>query len=136
MIEQPGRIALFPGVEELLARLARAGRVVSIVSSNSEGNIRTILGDQNSGLIHIYECGASLFGKARRFRRVLKRTGLQPSEGICIGDEIRDIEAARKEGIGFGAVSWGYTHVDALRQTAPDIVFSSPAEIGHFLLPD
>jgi phosphoglycolate phosphatase len=44
-------------------------------------------------------------GKAAKFRRVLREVGASPSSVIAIGDEIRDIEAARKSGLKAGAVS-------------------------------
>ncbi|MFL6293325.1 MAG: hypothetical protein ACJ759_20725 [Thermoanaerobaculia bacterium] len=50
-------------------------------------------------------------------------------DGTCIGDEIRDLEAARAEGIAFGAVTWGYTHPEALRAHGPEEMFSTIDEI-------
>jgi phosphoglycolate phosphatase len=47
---------------------------------------------------------ASLFGKATKFRRIAKRAGVRPSQAISIGDEVRDIEAARAAGI--AAAPW------------------------------
>jgi phosphoglycolate phosphatase len=70
-----------------------------------------------------YGCGASVFGKRTPFRRILKRSGVRPQEALCIGDEIRDIDAATRERIPFGAVAWGYTHIDALTAHAPAEVF-------------
>ncbi len=39
------------------------------------------------------------------------------------------LEAARAEGIAFGAVTWGYTNPEALRALATEEVFASPEEI-------
>jgi phosphoglycolate phosphatase len=116
---------LFDGVDRMLQRLSTAGIAMALVSSNSESNARTILGAQNAGLIGYYECGASLLGKSSRFRRVLRRSRMQAGNAICIGDEIRDLEAARKAGIDFGAVTWGYTAPSALVALAPAVVFQS-----------
>jgi phosphoglycolate phosphatase len=113
------RTRLFPGVEAMLERLAESGCALSIVSSNSEANIRSILGPETAGRIGVYACGASLFGKASKFRRVLKKTGVRASEVLTIGDEIRDHEAAIEVGIDFAAVSWGYTRAEALEARSP-----------------
>ena len=67
----------------------------------------------------------SIFGKTSRFRRVLRRSGLRNDEVLCVGDEIRDAEAARAAGIPFGAVTWGYTTADALLRHEPAEVFQS-----------
>lgn len=116
---------LFDGVDRMLRRLAGADIALALVSSNSESNVRAILGAENASLIRTYECGASLFGKAARFRKVLRRSGVPASDAICIGDEIRDLEATRKEGIAFGAVNWGYTTPKALIARQPAAVFGS-----------
>lgn len=129
MAQSIQNIELFPGMCEVLRQLSARGTVISIVSSNSEENVRAVLGTECAEWISAYECGTSIFGKAARFRRVLKRTGFLASETICIGDEIRDIDAARKVGIACGAVAWGYADVEALRTRAPQVIFTQPGEI-------
>ena len=54
---------------------------------------------------------------------MVTRSGVRPSEVICVGDEIRDAEAARAVGAAFGAVAWGYTDLEALRAHRPEMVF-------------
>ena len=93
--------------------------------------MRRILGPENEALIQYYECGVQLFGKQAKLKKVLKQSGTLPGEAICIGDEIRDIQAARKAKIPFGAVAWGFTKVEALLAYAPNEVFSSVGEIAE-----
>jgi len=124
---------LFDGADRMLTRLSDAQIVLALVSSNSESNVRTILGPDIANRFRFYECGASLFGKAARFGRVLRRSGTPARDAICIGDEIRDLEAARRQSIAFGAVTWGYTAPDALIAHAPDVVFRSVGEIADRL---
>lgn len=121
---------LFPGVEAMLRRLHGAGRKIAIVSSNAEVTIRRALGPACADLIHPYACDASMFGKAAKFKKVLKRSGVAAAEAIALGDETRDIEAARKAGIACGAVAWGVATPALLRARAPDFFFETPAEIG------
>jgi len=123
-------IALFAGVGGMLRQLAEAGLVLAVVSSDSEANVRGTLGAQNQKLIAHYACGASLFGKRAKFSAVMRRTRVEPKRTIAIGDELRDAEAARQVGIAFGAVSWGYTGIAALRAAAPEEIFSSVEEIA------
>jgi phosphoglycolate phosphatase len=99
------RTVLFPGVPAMLRCLKQAGVTLAVVSSDTEANVRRTLGPLNAGLIDAYACGAPLFGKHRRMRRMLRRGGFAPGDALAIGDEIRDIEAARLVGIPFGAVS-------------------------------
>ncbi|HEV2147835.1 MAG TPA: HAD hydrolase-like protein [Longimicrobiaceae bacterium] len=122
-------IPLFPGVNGLLRELAERGVELALVTSNSYENAVRILGPENAARFRYWECGASVFGKRARFRRVLRRSGVPRGEALCIGDEIRDLEAARAEGIPFGAVAWGYTRADALRAHAPAESFETVGDI-------
>jgi phosphoglycolate phosphatase len=126
-------IKLFPGVDAMLAELEQGGIVLGIVSSNAEANIRRILGPENSSRIQHFSCGASLFGKATKLRGVLRRARFAPEDSIYIGDEIRDAVACREVGIAFGAVSWGYTTLDALRKESPALEFHAVDDISHSL---
>ncbi len=123
-------IRLFDGVPDMLRALDGRGVTVAIVSSNSAANIRAILGPDAAGLVAHYGCGASLFGKAAKFRRMLQVTGVPAGRAIAIGDEVRDIDAARKAGIGCAAVTWGYARGDALAARRPDRLLSRVEEIA------
>lgn len=122
-------ISLFPGVDQVLQGLASRGIRLAIVTSNSAGNVRKVLGPGNAALIRHYATGASIFGKRAKLRSVLRDSGVPAHEALCIGDEIRDLEAAHAEGIAFGAVTWGYTAPVALRAQGPEMMFSEVEEI-------
>lgn len=124
----------FPGALELLDQLQRRGVVIAIVSSNAEANVRAVLGEAGSARVRYYACGAGLFGKRTKFRKVLGWAGVTAAQALAIGDEPRDIEAARGEGLASGAVSWGYATPELLRASAPTLMFESFEEIGRALL--
>ncbi|MBX9858004.1 MAG: HAD hydrolase-like protein [Sphingomonas sp.] len=123
------KIALFDGVEPMLEALQAAGVRLALVTSNAEDNARAILGPENVARFEQIECGASLFGKAPRYRRVLRRAKLGAADVLSIGDETRDITAARKVGIDAGAVMWGYARRDALTALAPAATFEAPGDV-------
>jgi phosphoglycolate phosphatase len=129
MSEGSQGISLFSGVSELLQRLAEQGVALAIVSSNSQDTILRVLGPSNAALLSYCEGGAPLFGKAGRLKRVLRRSGLPHHQVLCVGDEIRDGEAARKANISFGAVAWGYTQIASLLRFKPREVFHSLEDI-------
>src|SRR5262245_54199447 len=131
-----GETRLFAGAGRMLMRLGDAGIRIAVVSSNSETNVRAILGPELAARLACFECGASVFGKAARFRKALRRSGVSPSETLSIGDEIRDLEAARRAGIAFGAAGWGFTRPDALQARGPNVLFSSIDEIADSLIGD
>jgi phosphoglycolate phosphatase len=127
-------IPLFPGVEPMLRALAGAGVRLALVSSDHEANARSQLGPANVALFSAFDCGASLYGKAAKFRRVVRRLGANPGSTIAIGDEIRDIEAARAAGITCAAVTWGYSAPEALRAHKPDVMFERMEDIASSLV--
>ena len=126
-------IPLFPGADAMLRSLHNGGLSLALVSSDNEANARRQLGAAQNLFTH-FDCGASLFGKATKFRRLVKRTGLAPHQVISVGDEVRDIEAARSTGIACAAVMWGYAAPDALRAFKPDLVFERMEDVGPKLL--
>ena len=126
-------IPLFHGAETMLHTLAGAGLDLALVSSDSEANARRQLGEAAALFSHC-DCGASLFGKAVKFRRVVRRAGRKPAQTIAIGDEVRDIEAARAAGIACGAVQWGFAAPEVLRALGPDLTFERMEDISRGLI--
>jgi phosphoglycolate phosphatase len=124
-----GNIRLFDGVPEMLEAVHAAGVKIAIVSSNSEENIRIVLGPELCGLVSRFSCGASVFGKASKFRKVLAAMSTRPVEALSIGDETRDIDAAREIGMATGAVAWGYTNAEALKAYGPTHAFETVSDI-------
>jgi len=124
--------SLFAGIPAMLADLQRLGVKTAIVSSDSEASVRQVLGPTAS-LITRFDCGAAVFGKHWKFRRVARKLGAKPTETICIGDEIRDIEAADAASMDSGAVAWGYALPAALQAAGPTHFFNAIDEITQRL---
>lgn len=120
--------SLFAGIPAMLSDLQRLGIQVAIVSSDSEASVRQVLGPTTAQITR-FDCGAAVFGKHRKFRRAARKLGAKPSETICIGDEIRDIEAAKAAGMDSGAVAWGYALPAALQAAGPTHLFNSIEEM-------
>jgi phosphoglycolate phosphatase len=128
-----GDIKLFGGVDALLPALKAQGMKLAVVSSNSEQNVRRVLGAGNAAYFEAFDCSASMFGKARKIRAVMKRAGVSPRETLCIGDEPRDIEAAREAGADSAAVVWGYASPELLARFEPTLLLRSVDEIAALI---
>lgn len=134
--KRAGAAAAFPlygGTLDLLAALTEAGIRVAVVSSNSEAVVRRALGPEVSARISAWSCGAAMFGKARHFREVIRRLGADPARTLGVGDEIRDIDAAREVGIRAVAVSWGFAPAAALAAAGPDQLFDTCDALKAYL---
>jgi phosphoglycolate phosphatase len=132
--EHAAALPLFPGVDATLRTLKDAGMTLALVTSDNEENARRQLGTSATHFSH-FACGASLFGKPSKFRSVVRRAGVAPARTIAIGDEVRDIEAARAAGIGCAAVAWGYAASEALAAHAPDMMFQRMTDIERLIDP-
>lgn len=127
--EEAHGIRLFGGVDAVLRALKERGVVLTIVTSNARSNVLHILGPELVALFSHVECGAGLFGKLPKVRKVLAATGIAAADTLLIGDEIRDARVAAEAGVDFGAVAWGFNHVDALVAHAPRHVFHQVADL-------
>lgn len=130
MAERIAAVKLFDGIPEAVAELAGRGFRLAIATSNSDANVRSVLGDALLSRFAHVDCGISIFGKPTRLRRLARgsASGMRP---IYVGDELRDAEAAAAVGFAFGAVGWGYTHLSALQAAGPEHVFAHPAELSR-----
>lgn len=132
--ENTSKIPLFPESPDLIRRLHEAGVVLALVSSNSEANVRKILGPDLAACIDHYACGASMFGKSPKFRKVIRRAGARHGQVLSVGDETRDIEAASRAGIDSGAVTWGYARPEILAAHRPTFLFNTMDDIARTIL--
>ena len=121
-------ISLFADIPAMLDELRCHDIKIAIVSSDSEASVRQVLGP-TAARIDRFDCGAAMFGKHWKFRRVARKLGVKPSETICIGDELRDIDAAIAAGMNSGAVAWGYALPSALHAAGPTHLFNSIEEM-------
>jgi|SRR6056297_1404893 len=122
-------VKLFPEVLELLKTLSKSYKL-GIVSSNSEENIIQNLKKYNAhSLFDFIFSQSSIFGKDKVLKKMCKKYQINSSEVIYVGDEDRDIIAAKKIKIKNIAVTWGYNSEKKLQEVNPDIIVNSPKEI-------
>jgi phosphoglycolate phosphatase len=124
-----GQISAFPWVPDVLATLRSRGVAIAIVSSNTKANILRVLGAEVAAMIDQFGTGASLFGKTAKIEAVIKRCGSTAALTTSVGDEVRDVEAARPLDVNTLAVTWGYATASALKATKPTRIVHAPAEL-------
>jgi phosphoglycolate phosphatase len=130
--ENVDKIHLFDGIRAMIRDLSAQGITLAVVSSNGETAVRAVLGEDLCQHFRIFACGAALFGKASVFRKVIKKAGTTPARTLSIGDEVRDIEAARETGCVAAAVNWGFATEAVLQAQGPDVMFRDANEIAPF----
>lgn len=124
------KVAEFSGMKEAIFQLESQGLRLGIVTSNSAENVKLFL--RAKGLLDSFEyiqSGAAIFGKSQVLKRFMRAQSLQPEEVIYVGDETRDIEAAKRSNIKVIAVSWGFNTRQVLEKYRPDFLIDSPGEL-------
>nr|WKN34077.1 HAD-IA family hydrolase [Tunicatimonas sp. TK19036] len=112
-------------VKEVICELAPHYRL-GIVTSNSLPNVEQFLEANEMAFFDFIHSSSSLFGKSSVLRGVLRSRRLLQEETIYIGDETRDIEAAKKSGIDMIAVSWGANSAEVLASLQPQFLIHQP----------
>ena len=121
---------VFPGMKEVLGAFARAGCQMSILSSNSRDNILACL--RANGIADYFGSVIGyrrILGKGDGLRRFLKGQATTAERAIYVGDEVRDILAARNAGMDVAAVSWGYNTRPLLAEHRPDYLMDRPEQL-------
>lgn len=126
-------VNLVEGVGELLQKLHAAGYGLSIVSSNSVHNIKSILELNKINVFENIQSSKGLFAKHITIGKLISKLGIDKSEVIYIGDEQRDVEACKKIGIKVISVAWGFDPVELLKHENPDFIARNPNEIYEII---
>ena len=121
---------LFPGMDILLEAIEARGLRWGIVTNKSTGLTRKIVAalslDKRAACVvcgdttpHLKPHPASLLHAAREL-------ALEPAACVYLGDDLRDIQAARSAGMRSVAVEWGYGA--NVRSWQPDAVIRTPPD--------
>lgn len=123
----------FPGIVEIMPELSRNYKM-GIITSNSMRNLEKFLTKfkiQNCFSFHA--TGISLFKKHTVINNLIKNESLQKKRVLLIGDETREIEAAKASGIAIASVTWGFHTAEILEDKTPDFIIHSPEELYSLL---
>jgi phosphoglycolate phosphatase len=130
LAEEAGEIRLFPEMLSVLPELTARGHRLGILSSNSEANIRAALAANGVEPLFAFVVGyPKLFGKAKALRRILKQHKIGREDVLYVGDEVRDVEAARRAKVAVAAASWGYHAEPLLRAAQPTYLLHAPGDL-------
>lgn len=128
----PRPLPFFPGMADLLHWLDASGTEWGILTTNGLDLVRRTLRQAKAPEPGWLEAGAGL-GKARRLRAMASRLGVRPDRIVLVGDESRDLEAAREAGTEFVAVAWGYGTAASLQRAGAEEVALDAAQLQRML---
>ena len=127
---QMKHIDTFPGLPVTLKSLHKQGHQMFILSTNSQSNISVFL--RNNGIESYF---SNIYGdiglrsKSSALKKIVRKEKLDRANCVYIGDEVRDIEAARKAKIASVGVTWGFNNARALKAARPDMTAQRPEDL-------
>ena len=124
-------VNLIDGLETALESLHEAGYTLAILTSNSKQNVESVLGQERIRLFSHFECGVSILTKRQSLRKVMRALGASQDHTSFVGDELRDLRAAKALGVRFGAVAWGYNSMDCLIAHGAEDRFHSALDLTN-----
>jgi phosphoglycolate phosphatase len=124
------KLTSFTNLPEVLNKLYQAGMSLGILTSNSKENVVAwLLHHKLRDLFTFIHVESSFFGKKRLLKKILKTHHIQQNEAFYIGDETRDIDAAKQCGIQSVAVTWGFNSEQILLSEEPHYIVRTPEEL-------
>lgn len=126
-------LTTFEGLPEVLKILKDKGIILGVVTTNTKKMVEKFLKDDQIEYFDFIKQSLFLFGKAKKLRGAVRKLELNKNEVIYIGDETRDIKAAREAGIKVASVTWGYNVEKILVDARPDYTIRRPEELLNLL---
>ena len=128
---------LFPGMPELLSGLERRAIAWGIVTNKARRFTERIVPELDISPACVV-CGDStphLKPHPAPLLLAAERLKLEPAECLYVGDDLRDVQAARAAGMRSAAAEWGYhgTENDGPRAWNADLLLSRPQELLEHL---
>ena len=118
-----------PDIFHTIGRLREMGIKTAIITTNSKTNVKLFLEAHNVDVFDLI-ISAAMFGKESKMKRIVKKEKeIDLDKFLYVGDEIRDITAARNAGMDIASVGWGYNTVESLKKHNPDYIIFEPSEL-------
>lgn len=131
------RSRLYPGVREGLARLTSAGYRLGCVTNKAARFTEPLLQDLGIRDTFAIVISGDTLPKRKPDPAPLLHAadffGCRPEQCLMIGDSVSDVRAARAAGFQIICVSYGYNHGEDIRDSHPDAVIDSLAEVWPLL---
>ena len=130
--KNPELLKVIDGMPQVFDRLS-GDYTLGVLSSNKLDVIEGVFEVNRIDAFEYIRAGAALWSKETKMRNLVRKRGLESNELLYIGDEIKDVEGARKAGIDIISVVWGYNNYKALEKVNPGMVVRKPEEIIRYL---
>ncbi|RAS75566.1 HAD-IA family hydrolase [Priestia endophytica] len=121
------------GINEVIHELKKRGYRLGFLTTNSRDVTHQFLTSNSMNVFDYTHYSFNPFSKTKEIFSFLKKNKLNQKDVLYIGDELRDIKAAKKNHLYCMAVSWGYDSRELLIQGEPDHIADEPQDILNIL---
>lgn len=138
MLAQSDSLRLIDEIETVLVEISKDEHITcGVLTSNSIEIVLKVFAKHGVELDFV-RSNMALFSKSISLKSIQRGPGKarkRHSYDLCcyVGDETRDIEAARKAGFQSIAVPWGYESAEVLSQAGPDHCVESISELRDLI---
>ena len=132
--------AVFPGIEQMLYALKRAGKTIGIVTSKEASQAVAVL--RQAGIARYFDAVIGVkpedknVAKSTQIEQALICLGRQMRRGevVMVGDRFYDMEGARGAGVASVGVTWGYGGVEELQRSGATALAGDPQMLAQILI--
>lgn len=118
----------FKDIKSTLSKLSK-NNVLGILTTNKIGVVNKFLDKNRLNFFKFVNSEEDVFRKDNGLKKIIKKYNLVRSQTYYIGDETRDIEAAKKQKINSIAVTWGAESKVSLEKSKPDKIITKPKDL-------
>ena len=136
--ENPIRLSKpYPGIVPLLNKLYNRGLHLGVLSNKDDDLVQIIC--QSCFPRTLSPCLGLQSSRPPKpdpagIKHILRLWQLTPADILFVGDSEVDVESARRAGVSFAAVSWGYRQAEALQRAGAHIFLHSPDQLLQYIL--
>ena len=127
--KEVGKIEPIRGIEKALFQIKKNNHKLGILTSSPLETVEKFLKINNLNFFDFIYSESNIFNKAKKLNNLLKEKKFNPQHVLYVGDETRDITAAKEAGVKAIAVTWGLNGKEILKEQGPDYLVGNPEEL-------
>lgn len=131
------RSTLYPGVAATLPALAARGLALAVCTNKPGRFVAPLLDHFGIGSYFSALVSGDTLPRQKPdpapLLHLAGRLGLAAADCLVVGDSRNDVQAARAAGMAVAAVSYGYNHGEDIRDSHPDAVMATLAELPRLI---
>lgn len=120
--EMISEIKVFPGLLEVIGELKSHDIECGIITSNSEDFVLDFLEVHEIDLFDFVYGNRNVFTKHTTIMQAINDYKVDRGEAVYVGDEARDVKAAKEIDVRSVAVTWGFNSKEYLQKSEPDLL--------------